>query len=206
MEVKEMNIYQKLQSARVELSKMSLKKSATNTFSKYTYFELSDFLPQTQELFLKYGLFAYEEIDSEFATITVIDTDHLETIPFTITIPSTTAVVKGATDIQQIGATQTYMRRYLWMALMEITESDVVDAVSGKDETKKTNKKLNNESKEENEVDVIKELKDLCTAKSKEGKQSEVLSILEKVTGVKNPNAIKDKNKAIKAIEELSIL
>lgn len=205
MEIKEMNIYQKLQCARVELSKMNLKKSATNAFSKYNYFELSDFLPQTQELFLKYGLFAYEEIDSEVGTITVIDTDHLETIPFTISIPSTHVELKGATAIQAIAAMQTYMRRYLWMALMEITESDVLDAITGKDDDKKSGKK-SMQPKKEGTSDAITELKTICTAKSKEGKQSEVLAILERVTGVKNPNAIKDTDKAIKAIEELNKL
>ena len=154
---------------------------------------------------LEHGLFAYEEIDTQQATITVIDTDDLNVIPFVLTMPSTTVDLKGATPIQNLGSVQTYMRRYLWTSLLEIVESDALDATIGKDDDKKSGKK-STQSKKEGASDAITELKTICTAKSKEGKQSEVLAILERVTGVKNPNAIKDTDKAIKAIEELNKL
>lgn len=200
-----MNIYQKLQTVRVKLHKMNLKKSGFNPFAKFNYFELGDFLPAAQELMLEHGLFAYEEIDTQQATITVIDTDDLNVIPFVLTMPSTTVDLKGATPIQNLGSVQTYMRRYLWTSLLEIVESDALDATIGKDDDKKSGKK-STQSKKEGASDAITELKTICTAKSKEGKQSEVLAILERVTGVKNPNAIKDTDKAIKAIEELNKL
>jgi hypothetical protein len=200
-----MNIYQKLQTVRVKLHKMNLKKSGFNPFAKFNYFELGDFLPAAQELMLEHGLFAYEEIDTQQATITVIDTDDLNVIPFVLTMPSTTVDLKGATPIQNLGSVQTYMRRYLWTSLLEIVESDALDATIGKDDDKKSGKK-STQPKKEGTSDAITELKTICTAKSKEGKQSEVLAILERVTGVKNPNAIKDTYKAIKAIEELNKL
>ena len=200
-----MNIYQKLQTVRVKLHKMNLKKSGFNPFAKFNYFELGDFLPAALELMLEHGLFAYEEIDTQQATITVIDTDDLNVIPFVLTMPSTTVDLKGATPIQNLGSVQTYMRRYLWTSLLEIVESDALDATIGKDDDKKSGKK-STQSKKEGASDAITELKTICTAKSKEGKQSEVLAILERVTGVKNPNAIKDTDKAIKAIEELNKL
>lgn len=200
-----MNIYQKLQTVRVKLHKMNLKKSGFNPFAKFNYFELGDFLPAAQELMLEHGLFAYEEIDTQQATITVIDTDDLNVIPFVLTMPSTTVDLKGATPIQNLGSVQTYMRRYLWTSLLEIVESDALDATIGKDDDKKSGKK-STPPKKEGASDAITELKTICTAKSKEGKQSEVLAILERVTGVKNPNAIKDTDKAIKAIEELNKL
>ena len=200
-----MNICQKLQTVRVKLHKMTLKKSGFNPFANFNYFELGDFLPAAQELMLEHGLFAYEEIDTQQATITVIDTDDLNVIPFVLTMPSTTVDLKGATPIQNLGSVQTYMRRYLWTSLLEIVESDALDATIGKDDDKKSGKK-STQSKKEGASDAITELKTICTAKSKEGKQSEVLAILERVTGVKNPNAIKDTDKAIKAIEELNKL
>lgn len=204
METK-LNIYQKLQTVRVKLHDMNLKKSGYNPFAKFHYFELGDFLPAAQKLMLEYGLFAYEEIDTETATITVVDTDDLNTIPFVLTMPSTSVDLKGATAIQNLGSVQTYMRRYLWTSLLEIVESDALDATIGKDDDKKSTKKQPAKKEDTNE-DPIAKLKALCTSKSKEGKQSEVLAILERETGVKNPNAVKDIDKVNKAIEELNKL
>ena len=45
-----------------------------------------------------------------------------------ITSPMATAQLKGAHDIQNLGACETYQRRYLWMTALEITESDPIDA------------------------------------------------------------------------------
>ena len=53
---KQLNLYQKLQKVRVELQNSKLKKSGKNTFSKYEYFELGDFLPKVNELCEKYNL------------------------------------------------------------------------------------------------------------------------------------------------------
>lgn len=199
--MEKMNLYQKLQNVRVELNKLNLQKSGFNPFAKFKYFELGDFLPSAQELMLKYNLFAYEEIDTNLATITVIDAEDLNTIPFTLTMPSTTVELKGATTIQNLSSVQTYMRRYLWTALLAITESDALDATIGKDE--KPGKKAPVKTSED---DPIAELKTLCTVKAKEGKLQQVTEIVERCTGVKNPSAVKDIEKAKNAIEELSKL
>ena len=53
---KQLNLYSKLQKVRVELQSSNLKKSGKNTYSKYEYFELGDFLPKVNELCDKYGL------------------------------------------------------------------------------------------------------------------------------------------------------
>ncbi len=37
------------------------------------------------------------------------------------------AAIKGSSTIQQIGGTQTYARRYLYMMAFEIAETDIVD-------------------------------------------------------------------------------
>jgi len=42
-----------------------------------------------------------------------------------------TAALKGCHEVQNLGAVQTYIRRYLWVAALEIVESDVVDASAG---------------------------------------------------------------------------
>jgi hypothetical protein len=130
------NIYQKLQTCRVELQKSDLKKSGRNDYSNYDYFELGDFLPRTNELFAEYGLIGIVSPGDIAATLTIRDTDKPEdTIVFSC--PNAEITLKGAHSIQNIGAVKTYQRRYLWIDAMEISEHDAVDSSEGKVEKPK---------------------------------------------------------------------
>ena len=44
------------------------------------------------------------------------------------------ANLKGTHPIQNLGAVETYQRRYLWMTAMEIVEHDILDASTGYEE------------------------------------------------------------------------
>ena len=41
------------------------------------------------------------------------------------------AALKGCHEVQNIGAVETYQRRYLWVAALEIVEHDALDATTG---------------------------------------------------------------------------
>jgi hypothetical protein len=43
------------------------------------------------------------------------------------------AALKGCHPVQNLGAVQTYIRRYLWVAALEIVEHDAVDSSPGKE-------------------------------------------------------------------------
>jgi hypothetical protein len=128
-----MNIYQKLQEARVLLQKMDIKKTGINKFSGagYKYFELSDYLPAIQIIFNEVGLCGIVTFDSEMAYLTIHEFDGEGKI--IITSPMSTALLKGSHPIQNLGAVQTYLRRYLWQSAMEIVEHDAIDASTGKE-------------------------------------------------------------------------
>jgi hypothetical protein len=49
-----------------------------------------------------------------------------------ITSPFGSAALKGCHEVQNIGAVETYQRRYLWVAAMEIVEHDALDATTGR--------------------------------------------------------------------------
>ena len=53
-----------------------------------------------------------------------------------ITSPMGSAALKGCHEVQNIGAVETYQRRYLWVTAMEIVEHDALDASTGKDAPK----------------------------------------------------------------------
>ena len=131
-----MSVYRKLQEARLELQSTSLKKSGKNKFANFEYFELGDFLPTIQNIFLKHGLCGAITFYTDIAILTIVDTDKPED-KIEFKSPMSTAELKGCHAIQNLGAVQTYLRRYLWVAAMEIVEHDSLDAVTGKDEPKK---------------------------------------------------------------------
>ena len=204
VDISKMNIFTKIQHVRAELQTKNIIKSGINKFSGFSYFELSDFLPAINELCLKYHLFTYEDINSNVARITAVDCDNPDSI-FTLTMDSAEVELKGMNKIQGIGSQQTYLRRYLYMSLFEISESDMLDAVTGKEEdkenkSKKTTTKKVTETKEDDDKTI---LKNLATELSKNGKKDEVTKILVDVTGFKNPNSITDETKIKQAIEEL---
>lgn len=129
-----MSIYAKLIAARIKLQNTPLKKSGHNTFANYSYFELGDFLPVIQQIFADMKMCGVISYDKENATLTIVDTENPESM-IVITSPMAEANLKGAHPIQNLGAMETYQRRYLWMTAMEIVENDVIDAVH---EEKKT--------------------------------------------------------------------
>jgi hypothetical protein len=112
-----------------------LKKSGKNKFAGFEYFELGDFLPAIQNIFSKVGLCGTVSFGTEIATLNIVDVDDV-TQSVVFTSPMSTAELKGCHAIQNLGAVQTYLRRYLWVAAMEIVEHDSLDAVAGKDEIK----------------------------------------------------------------------
>ena len=121
------NIYSRIMQARLDLQALDLKKTGNNKFAGYKYFELGDFLPQTQGIFARHGLLGIVSYGKDDANLTVINIDNPDE-RLLITTPMASAALKGAHDIQNLGAVQTYLRRYLWVTLMEIVEHDALDA------------------------------------------------------------------------------
>jgi ERF superfamily len=134
-----MNVYKKLQQARLKLQSATLKKSGKNRFAGYEYFELADFLPTIQTIFAEVGLCGTVSFGTEIATLTIVDvdaTDNTQPNFVVFSSPMSTAELKGCHAIQNLGAVQTYLRRYLWVAAMEIVEHDALDATTGSDSKK----------------------------------------------------------------------
>lgn len=152
---KALNVYEKLQLARVKLSKKELKKSGWNKFSDFDYFELSDFIPAINDIFEEVGLcgvvsFTTLESSHKFmekinqksqskedyvlnylrgeAILKIVDSSGSSEIVFT-----TPYIIgeqqKGMNILQTLGTTHTYLRRYLYMMALEICENDIADAL-----------------------------------------------------------------------------
>lgn len=133
-----MNIYEKLQKCRVELQSKGLNKSGNNKFAGYTYFELSDFLPTINQMCLDHKLMTQTSFTNELATLKIINVEAPEEV-IEFTSPMASAQLKGCHDIQNLGAVETYQRRYLLVTAFEIVENDALDPLNGKDDKPKNN-------------------------------------------------------------------
>jgi ERF superfamily len=121
-----MSVHKKLMTARVKLQSVNMKKSGKNSYQGYSYFELGDFIPHIQTIFNDLGLCGVVSFNTEYAQLCITDVDDGTVI--VITSPMAEAALKGAQPIQLMGSIQTYQRRYLWMAAMELTEHDSIDS------------------------------------------------------------------------------
>lgn len=172
--MEKVSLKNKINAIRLELSK-EMNKSGKNTYSKYDYFQLKDFMPKAIALMNEYGVYAEyqmveemfplpskkitqvqfnengekigetvtEEDNFEYKEIAILDVYNLDDEDETIHLEKATANVnlQAAQPIQNLGGRSTYMKRYLYMDLFEINESDKVEEETGKPakvETKKT--------------------------------------------------------------------
>lgn len=131
-----MNVYQKLNDAREKFHSLELKKTGHNKFAGYHYFELGDFLIPAMKVFREVGLCAMVSFEAEQARMTIINVEKPEE-RITFHSPMGSANLKGCHEVQNIGAVETYQRRYLWVAALEIVEHDALDAGSPRDEQPK---------------------------------------------------------------------
>jgi len=124
-----LKVYSKLSRARVALQGRSLNKSGNNKFAGYKYFELADFLPTVQAIFNDVGLCDVISFTEDVATMTIYDVEDGSSVVFTS--PMGSANLKGCHMVQNIGAVETYQRRYLYTVAMAIVEHDALDATTG---------------------------------------------------------------------------
>lgn len=120
------SVFVKLNKARLALAHAPLKKSGHNKFAGYHYFELGDFLPTVLAVFSELGLCGIVSYTADTASLSIVDTESGEQV--TINSPMGSAALKGCHEVQNIGAVETYQRRYLWVTAMEIVENDVLDS------------------------------------------------------------------------------
>lgn len=139
-----LNVYQKLLKARTMFLEADVQKTGKNMHLRFKYFELDDIVPPATRIFNEVGLIALPNFTSDTATFTVVNVDNLEesivfTAPFNQIAPIVSNVGKQATnEMQALGSSITYMRRYLYMMALDICESDSIDANIGKGEAAPT--------------------------------------------------------------------
>lgn len=129
-----MNVHQKLIIARKMFMEGGAKKTGKNPALEFKYFELNDIVPLITEIFSEVGLVALVSYDNDTATMNVVNTDKPdESIPFTSPMRFT-ETNRGVNPLQALGASHTYLRRYLYMMVMDICEADSIEPTIKKED------------------------------------------------------------------------
>lgn len=146
-----MTIFEKLNEARLRFQNAGVQKSGNNKFAGYTYYELSDILPEINKLANELKFCCVVNFTDEKATLDFCDLEKDSRITFTS--PMSSASLKGCHEVQNLGAVETYIKRYLYQNCFEIVESDVLDET------------MNTAEKTDGEVDnLIKQVKERMNA------------------------------------------
>jgi len=122
----EMNIYQKMNEAKLRIAALNLKMGGFNSHSKYNYFELEDFLGELNKICSEIGLYNHVTFGLDIASLTTTDTDKPEDTLIT-TSPMSSAKLPGCHDVQNLGAVETYIKRYLYQTAYDIVEKSDTD-------------------------------------------------------------------------------
>lgn len=134
---KTMNVYQKLLKARALFLGSNAQKSGKNFQLAFKYFELDDIVPIVTKIFEDVGLISLVSFEDEKAIMRILNTENPDevatfTTPFKPLSPIISNSGKQATnEMQALGSSITYMRRYLYMIALDICEPDDVEPSLG---------------------------------------------------------------------------
>ena len=173
-----MNVYQKLNAARAKFHSIELKKSGHNKFAGYKYFELADFIIPALEIFKEHGLTGIISFGRETADLRIINNEKPEEV-IVIESPMSSAALKGCHEVQNLGAVQTYLRRYLWVAALEIVEHDAIDSAPAKEKVIITPSQGIADSIPQEEMQYLQELAVELIADVAEGNPKQALERLD---------------------------
>ena len=128
------NVYQKLLKARAMFLASGTQKSGKNMQLAFKYFELDDIVPVATQIFEEVGIISLVSFEGDKAVMKILNTDAPDeiasfTAPFATLEPIVSNTGKKATnEMQALGSSITYMRRYLYMIALDICEPDEIDS------------------------------------------------------------------------------
>ena len=138
VKIKINSVMKKLQKSRVDWQSKPRKKSGFNKFQNFKYFVLKDILPTVNEIFNKNGLYSQYNLTKDYAELIITDSSTGDYLIYKIPVQKL-----DNPTMQNIGAINTYSKRYLYMNALEIEEDE--DELDSQD----LDKPVNKESKEE---------------------------------------------------------
>lgn len=166
-------LFKTLQLARTKLQGKKFNKSGYNKHSNFYYYELRDFLPFVNEIFLELGLYSEFNLFDDKATLTICycDDDNVYSTVFSMPIVEAKdmQLLRG---MQALGGINTYAKRYLYQNALEIAENDLIDNDGNDDKRSvksvKSVKSVDNGKCSVSKKDMIKDILKMCDGKDLE--------------------------------------
>lgn len=166
-----MTVAQRLSEARVRFLESGAKKSGVNQHAEFMYFELADIVPTATRIFDDLDLLFMISFDGEMARGTLYTAENFEDEDnsyITVSFPMRSIAEPAKfrmNEVQGLGAEITYMRRYLYMLILDIVEADTFDAESGRTEdapkpAKTTKKAAKKPATKEGRAEIKEEITD----------------------------------------------
>lgn len=131
---KPLSVYQKLANARLDFLKSNVKKTGKNKHLQYKYFTLDDIVPVGTKVLNDNGLLKVDNFDIDgYSVSTIYDSESDSSIlfrcPFEMPAPIYNKDgIEVNNKVQDLGSAITYIRRYLWMIVLDIAEHDDLDS------------------------------------------------------------------------------
>ena len=125
-------VYSKLNLCRTKFMQAKVAKSGHNAFAGYDYFELDDILKAIIPICNEVGAVTIVNFTNDLATLSFTDCESGQSIIFTS--PMAAASLKGCHEVQNLGAVESYIKRYLYQNCFEIAEPDACNRTMGKPE------------------------------------------------------------------------
>ena len=142
VKIKINSVMKKLQKSRFDWQSKPRKKSGFNKFQNFKYFVLKDILPTVNEIFNKNELYSQYNLTKDYAELIITDSSTGDYLTYRIPVQKL-----DNPTMQNIGAINTYSKRYLYMNALEIEEDE--DELDSQDLDKTEEVKQTKVSKEE---------------------------------------------------------
>lgn len=130
-------LYKKLQDAREQFKECGIKKTGQNEFQQYSYFELNEILDLAIPILKKNNLSTKAGFGKKPYYMELIDTEtgYGEKFESDVEDWSYDNIGKDSTHnkmLQGVGKKESYLRRYLYMQILDVHDSDAVEIDSEK--------------------------------------------------------------------------
>lgn len=180
-----MGIFEKLLEIRQAVAK-TISKKGYNKNLDYHFFRLEDLLDPIEKQLAEHDLLSLFNMDDKEAVLSIVNTKNPEEV-VEVKMPTARFPLNNdAHTIQEIGATMTYCRRYLYLSMFAISEPEHFDAVHGSTQGA-VNKGRNQGGNPNNGLVTEKELAELQKEVERLGLDKSWLVIYAQDAGFKSP-------------------
>ncbi len=143
-------LFKKLQKARLDFLNKHIKANGRNNFNNFDYIQLRDIVREAIPILLENNLSTHIKMHHNVSAMEVVDLETGYSVEFTSAFEFTNEGKNNNQRLQTLGASESYLRRYLYLQVLDIVESDPDESFG---EEKKTPRRIPMQKKDKNTLD-----------------------------------------------------